>query len=69
MGEAFGPDVGLMIAGLPLDDSAYVVRTGFVKGNWGIMVVAAGPVTPFTRQAGKSRDAVERNGAVWGFQS
>jgi diguanylate cyclase (GGDEF)-like protein len=34
-----------------------VVRTGFVKGNWGIMVVAAGPVTPFTRQAGKSRDA------------
>ncbi|CAN5275125.1 bifunctional diguanylate cyclase/phosphodiesterase [soil metagenome] len=55
--DAFGPDMPRMIAGLPTDDSAYAVHSGYVRGAWGLMVAAVGPVTSFTRQAGKPRDA------------
>jgi diguanylate cyclase (GGDEF)-like protein len=55
--DAFGPDMLRMIAGLPTDDSAYAVRSGYVRGAWGLMVVAAGPVTSFDREPGQPRDA------------
>ena len=46
--DAFGPSLASMIAGLPNDDSARDVRTGILKGKWGLVSVAVGPIVPFS---------------------
>ncbi len=45
-GEAFGPSLATMIAELPNDGRTYDVRTGIVRGAWGLATVAVGPVVP-----------------------
>ena len=44
--EAFGPSLASMIAVLPKDGKTYDVKTGIVKGAWGLAAVAVGPVVP-----------------------
>ncbi len=48
-GEAFGPSLASMIAELPKDGKTYDVKTGVVRGAWGLAVVAAGPVVPASK--------------------
>ena len=48
-GEAFGPSLASMIAELPKDGKTYDVRTGLVRGAWGLAAVAAGPVVPASK--------------------
>jgi diguanylate cyclase (GGDEF)-like protein len=44
--EAFGPSLATMIADLPTDGTTYDVKTGIVKGAWGLATIAVGPVVP-----------------------
>jgi diguanylate cyclase (GGDEF)-like protein len=46
--EAFGPSLKPMIAALPRDGRKYAVRTGIVRGTWGLAAVAVGPVVPLS---------------------
>ena len=43
---AFGPSLAWMIAGLPKDGKTFGVKTGTVKGAWGLALVAVAPVVP-----------------------
>jgi diguanylate cyclase (GGDEF)-like protein len=44
--EAFGPALATMTAALPSDGRSYAVKTGLIRGKWGLEVVAVGPVVP-----------------------
>jgi diguanylate cyclase (GGDEF)-like protein len=44
--NAFSPSLASMIAELPKDGTTYDVRTGIVRGVWGLAVVAVGPMVP-----------------------
>ena len=46
--EAFGRSLTSMIAELPSDGKTFDVRTGIVKGAWGLAIIAVSPVVPIT---------------------
>ena len=46
LAETFGPSLASMIAELPKDGTTYDVRTGIVRGDEGLFVVAVGPIVP-----------------------
>lgn len=46
LSEAFGPSLASMIAELPKDGRTYDVRTGIVRGDAGLFMIAVGPVVP-----------------------
>jgi diguanylate cyclase (GGDEF)-like protein len=44
--EAFGSSLASMIADLPKDGVTYAVKTGLVRGAWGLAAIAVGPIVP-----------------------
>ena len=46
LSEAFGPSLAAMIAELPKGGRTYDVRTGIVRGEDGLFMIAVGPIVP-----------------------
>jgi diguanylate cyclase (GGDEF)-like protein len=57
-GEAFGPSLDRVLAGLPWDGVNYSAHTAFVDGAWGPAILAAGPIVPLSSDFSGARHPV-----------